>query len=120
MSCATNITAYRNADLQITYAFPSDFNFTGHNVRMQVRASEGAVPALIDVALIPNANGSYFTFIGPAMKLLVRKADLEALPSGTPVADPWVGEYDIILTDATGVESYFVGGFFTVLEGVTR
>ena len=121
MSCATNLTANRNADYKASITFPPLYNFSGAAIRMQVRTSPGAGGApLLDVTLAPNANGSLFSFVGNRIDLLIQKADLEALPGGSPISAPWVGAYDIIITSASGIENYLFGGDFIVLEGVTR
>lgn len=119
MTCATNITAHRNADYSVTYRFPPAITFV--SARMQIRASQGAPgAALLNITLAPTSAGSAFAFTGSSILLVIKRADLEALPVSSPVSDPWIGEYDIILTNAAGIESYFLGGSFTVLEGVTR
>ena len=120
MSCATNLTAYRNADYVMNTTFPVGFAFFGATIKMQVREYAGAPTALLTVSDVASVNGSVFVFIGNRINLLVKKADLQLLPEANPVSDPYVGVYDIIITDTDGVENYLFGGFFILQQGVTE
>lgn len=121
MTCATNLTANRNADYKLSITFPPLYNFSGATIKMQIRNSAGEPgAALVEVTGSPSFYGSVFTFVGNRIDLLIKAADLGDLPDGTPVTEPWVGAYDILVTDAFGVVSYLIGGDFIVLEGVTR
>lgn len=120
MTCATDLTAQRNADFSSTITFPEDYSFTGATFRMQVRTAEGAAnPALIDVSTTVNVAGSKFTVVGHQLELIIKQSELQALPQMPVVADPWVGFYDIVMT-RSGVVNYLFGGNFTVNQGVTR
>lgn len=122
MSCATNLpNIYRNADYPVNITFPQGYAFDGATVLMQVREYPGAPdPALLSLSLSSTANGSVITFIGQTIRILVKQADLEDLPAGDPVSDPWAGSYDIIVTSVDGVRNYLFGGAFVVNEGVSR
>lgn len=119
--CGVKIYANRNADLRNTYTPSKGYTLSGMSARMQVREYEGAPdPALLNISMSATPNGSVFTVAGSSLVLTIDKADLEPLPVGDPISRPITLHYDIILTDGTGFENYFVGGPFTVAEGVTR
>lgn len=119
--CGVKIWANRNADFRNTYTPSGGYSFSTMTARMQVREYEGAPdPALLNVSMAATVNGSAFTILGSSLVLKIDKADLEALPVNTPISKPITFHYDIILTDSTGFENYFVGGQFSVSEGVTR
>lgn len=124
MTCAQSTALpniYRNADYSLDLTFPEGFAFSGATIQMQVREYQGAPgSSLLTLSLTETAFGSKFTFIGNRIHLLIEKADLEALPVASPVSDPWVGEYDIIITTAGFVSQYLIGGPFVVNMGVTR
>ena len=119
--CGVKIETARNADLRITYTPNEGFSFSTFTARMQVREYEGAPdPALLDVTMTPNLNGSAFTIYGSSLVLMIEQADLEALPLADPVSDPAVFVYDVIVTDGTGFSTNLVSGPFILREGVTR
>lgn len=119
--CGVKIETARNADLRITYTPNEGFSFSTFTARMQVREYEGAPdPALLDVSMSATANGSVFYVYGSSLVLNVDKADLESLPIATPVSDPAVFVYDVVVTDATGFSSNLASGAFILREGVTR
>jgi len=119
--CGTKIQEPRNADLRRTYTPNSGFSFSTFTARMQIRLSEGASgAALLNVEMIATANGSRFDIVGSSLVLFIAKEDLEALPVASPVSDPAVFAYDMIITDATGFSTNLVSGPFILLEGVTR
>ena len=122
MSCATNLTAEsRHADYKLSITFPPLYNFSGANIKMQVRnAPNEPGAALIEVTLVPSFYGSVFTFVGNRIDLLIKKEDLDALPDGPSDTEPYIGVYDIIITSSDGVASFLFGGEFIVYEGVTR
>ncbi len=115
MSCKTDIVAQRFADLRIVYTFPNAYSFGGWSYDMQIRDSEGGTLRLT----IP-AGASNVTFSGDQVILKIKAAELQTLPLGSPISEPWVGVYDIHLIDPEGFRNYFVGGDFIVNEGVTQ
>lgn len=119
--CGTKIEVARNEDLRVTYTPSPGFTFSTFTARMQVRDYEGAPgPALLDVTMIANVNGSKFEILGSSLVLTVDKADLALLPVADPISDPVVLTYDVMVTDGTGFTSRLVNGPFIVQEGVTR
>lgn len=118
--CETDITAPRNADYQASYTFPVDYSLSGFVARLQVRDTPGAATAYFTVTTTPNANLSAFVITGRYLVLTIRKEDLQLIPEATPVYDDAVASYDIILTDLSGIEHYFLGGAFIVPAGVTE
>lgn len=119
--CGVKIQVNRNADFRNTYTPSKGYTLSGMTARMQVREYEGAPdPALLNVSMAATSNGSVFTIVGSSLVLTLERADLETLPVGNPISKPVTLHYDIILTDGTGFENYFVGGQFIVYEGITR
>lgn len=108
--CGVTIEAHRNADLRKTYA-PRGRNYTlsGFSPLMQIR--DGAT-VLMSISLSATANGSVFSVVGGALALTLKKADVLALASGP--GDRLLS-YDIVLSQG-GIESWFVGGDFIVLD----
>ena len=117
--CGTNLpNIYRNADYNLTLTFPRNYEFVGASVLMTVRTEPGAAdPPLLSFSLTPTGNGSVFTVVGNAIKLLIKKEDLASLPAFDPDTFSWVGSYDIVLTSVGGIEQYLFGGPFVVKEG---
>lgn len=119
--CGTKIEVARNEDLRVTYTPSAGYTFSTFTAKMQVREYEGAPdPALLTVNMTATPNGSKFEVYGSSLVLTVKKADLVLLPVASPISDPMVLAYDVIVTDGTGFESRLVSGPFIVQEGVTR
>jgi hypothetical protein len=118
--CETDITAQRNADCQVSYSFPVAYSLSGFGARLQVRATAGGATAYFTVTTTANANGSAFVIEGRYLLLTIRKEDLQLIPEADPVYDDAVAAYDIVLTDLSGIEHYFLGGAFIVPAGVTE
>lgn len=108
--CGVTIEAHRNADLRKTYAPRGrNYTFAGFSPLMQIR--DGAT-VLLTISLSATANGSVFSVVGDALALTLKKADVLALASGP--GDRLLS-YDIVLSQG-GIESWFVGGDFIVLD----
>lgn len=122
MTCSgLKIREPRNADLRRTFTPQPGYDFSTFTARMQVRVSEGAAgPPLLDITMSATPNGSVFSVSGTSLVLTITKEDLETLPVASPISDPIGFVYDIIITDQTGFDNYFLGGPFIMLEGVTR
>lgn len=128
MSCGSgNITVRRNGFIRESFLFEDDagatLDFTGWHVRMQVRPTPGADdPALLDLNdLTPTANASLLTFTDPGtLEVYVSNNDILTLPEGATADDPWIGAFDIVLTDTGGDGEPYISGSFVVVEGVTR
>lgn len=108
--CGVTIEAHRNADLRKTYAPRGrHYTFAGFSPLMQIR--DGST-VLMTISLSATANGSVFSVVSDALVLTLKKADVLALASGP--GDRLLS-YDIVLSQG-GIESWFVGGDFIVLD----
>lgn len=108
--CGVTIEAHRNADLRKTYAPRGrHYTFAGFSPLMQIR--DGST-VLMTISLSATANGSVFSVVSDALALTLKKADVLALASGP--GDRLLS-YDIVLSQG-GIESWFVGGDFIVLD----
>lgn len=108
--CGVTIEAHRNADLRKTYAPRGrNYTFAGFSPLMQIR---DGTTVLLTISLSATANGSVFSVVSDALALTLKKADVLALASGP--GDRLLS-YDIVLSQG-GIESWFVGGDFIVLD----
>lgn len=108
--CGVTIEAHRNADLRKTYAPRGrNYTFAGFSPLMQIR--DGST-VLMTISLSATDNGSVFSVVSDALVLTLKKDDVLALASGP--GDRLLS-YDIVLSQ-DGIESWFVGGDFIVLD----
>lgn len=116
-----NLRVTKSADTEETLSAPSSYDFTGYSGRFQVRASEDAASALLDVTGTATAAGSIISFSGADATLLLKKADLATLPENADDSDdPWVGVYEWVLTDPDSLTTRFCAGSIVVERGVVR
>lgn len=108
------LRAPRNADLSITFTFPATHNVSTATPQLIVRSSLGSSSALLTVGLTATANGSVWTRATRTLNLLVKAADLAALPEDADVTAPWIGYCDVRVTDADGLLTKLLGGPFRV------
>jgi hypothetical protein len=90
---------------------------------MQVRLYEGAAgSALIDLANVTSDIEGVRVYPSDGqVQVIISEATVAALPGqNTPEAgDPQVFRYDLVLIDATAIQSVWLYGTFTVDPGVT-
>lgn len=111
----------KSADLEVTFPFPSSYDFTGYDGELQVRATWAAASALLTVTTTATAEGSVMTFDGSNIILLLKAADLADLPDdATDASDPWVGVYQWTVTDPDDLTEQLVAGTFIAEKGGVR
>jgi hypothetical protein len=94
----------------------------GYSVRMQVRAYPGqAGTALLSLSGAATAAGSVINRNANGFELVIHKADVGAgtFPADLGERKPWVGAYDILVTEPGGDVTPWYAGSFTIDEGVT-
>lgn len=105
MSCCDNtIQAQRDADFQAFYLPQGSFSFADVTPTTRIWGASGsaASPALT-LGLIQSVNGSAWSHADEDLSLLIKQADLDALPDETLY-------YDTTLTDLSGIVHPFDGG----------
>lgn len=128
MSCADlgfdeygGLRVSKSADVQESIVAPVDYDFDSYTAaRLQVRATESAASALLSITLTPTAAGSKIVFNGRFILLTIKAADSATLPAAADPDAPWVGVYELVLTDAEGLSTRLVDGVFTAEKGVVR
>lgn len=116
MSCS-GIRASKTADKGRTYTLPRDRDLTGYAVTVTIAEEEGDTP-LLTLTGIATANGSIASATGNAITLLFKAADLQTLPNGTPISDPWVGMCEVRVTSPTGLVSLIERTAFILDKGI--
>jgi hypothetical protein len=122
-----DLIARRNIPFGRTWSFVNDddtpFDLTNYTGAMQVRLYEGAAgSALIDLANVTSDIEGVRVYPSDGqVQVIISEATVAALPGqNTPEAgDPQVFRYDLVLIDATAIQSVWLYGTFTVDPGVT-
>lgn len=117
MSCCDGIEMVKTEDFSRSYLFPSTYDFTGWAPEMRIALEEGS-PVLLSVGLAASANGSQATVTGRSLNFLIKMADLQMLPDGTPDADPWYGVVAAYVTSPSGITSRIEQAPLSVEKGV--
>lgn len=101
MSCEA-ITVSKSADETLTWDWPPSFYLTDYNAAFVVADREGSAPRLT-VSATPTTNGSRATVTAQSISVSLRKADLQILPDGDPMTDPYVGIAECRLIAPDGI-----------------
>lgn len=116
-----NLRVSKSADIEETLPFPSSYDFTGYTGELQVRATADDATALLTITETATAAGSVMTFDGSNIVLLVKAADSAPLPDDdADASQPWVGVYEWVLTDTSGLATRLVSGSLIAEKGVVR
>lgn len=111
----------KSADVEETLVFPASYDLSDYDGEFQIRETEDAETALLTVTMSATANGSRIQFIGRNAQLLLKAADLATLPDNASDAnDPWIGVFEWVTTDPTGLTSRMVLGTLIAEKGVVR
>lgn len=110
----------KSSDIEELLPFPSTYDFTGYTGELQIRETYDAVSALLTVTDTATANGSIIVFDGRYITLRIKAADAALLPDADDPNDPWVGVYEWVLTDPTGLTTRLVDGALIAEKGVVR
>lgn len=100
--------------------FPSAYDLSDYTGALVIRATPDDATALLTVTITPTAEGSVLSFSTSYVTVLVKKDDLQTLPSAADADDPWEGVYEIVLTDVLGIQTRLVAGVILVERGVVR
>lgn len=104
------IRAVRSADYTRSYAFPAqaaeDIQLSTYTAQLVVAEDENSA-ALLTVSGA-TLNGSSCLVSSPNISILLKQADLLALPSGTP----WVGHYRVNLVSNAGIATQIDADIF--------
>lgn len=116
MSCDEFAFA-KTEDAVWSYSFPPDMDLTGYGCTARIAASEGAM-ALLSLSGSVTPNGSKATVASQSVVVTITSSDLQALPDGSPVSDPWVGVFEVILISNDGVKTRLDHGSFVLSKGI--
>lgn len=112
MSCDTKIEARRNGDLRITYQPSRGYSFASFAPVLTIR---DGVTTLLEITTTPTVSESVFTITGDALVLTIKEADILVVAGATPATERVKFNYDIVLTDTTGIDNWLLGGLFVIL-----
>lgn len=116
MSCG-GIRASKTTDKPRTYTFPADRDLSGYAVTVTVAEEEGDTP-LLTLTAVATANGSSAVTIGSIISILFKALDLQTLPDGDPVTEPWIGMCEVRVTSPTGLVSLIERTAFILDKGI--
>lgn len=90
----------RSADFQLLIEFPDTYDLAGWSSTFKVRAElDDAAASLTVNSTAATANGSVIVLSENAILLTIKAADIDALPTATDPAEPWVGWFEWLMTD---------------------
>jgi hypothetical protein len=116
-----NLRLSKSADVEQTGQLPSTFDLTGYTGEMVFRASEADATALLTLTTTETAAGSVLIYDGQTIGYRVKAADASAsFPDADDADDPWMGVYEWVSTDTTGLTQRTVIGSTIVEKGVVR
>lgn len=111
----------KSSDLEVTFAFPSSYDFDGYSGELQIRTTEDAASPLLTVTTTATGNGSVMVFSGSNILIRFKAADLETLPENAEDSDePWAGYFDWVNTDTAGLTVRFKDGPVIAERGGVR
>lgn len=117
MSCNSR-KAIKPEGWPIAYVDLSDrLDFSDFGAELKIAAAEGS-PSLLTVNLSATPNGSVITMTPGAVVVTVTPDDLDTLPDGDPVTEPWVGVFQLIITSVGGSKTVIDSGAFVLEKGI--
>lgn len=117
MSCNSR-TAVKPEGWTISYVDPTGtMDFSDYGAELKIAAAEGS-PPLLTVGLSATPNGSSIVVAPSAIVVTVTPADLDTLPDGSPVTEPWVGVFQLMLTSVGGEKILLDSGAFVLKKGI--
>lgn len=115
------IRAGRASDLPILLELPTTYDLAGWSSTFKVRAElDDAAASLTVNSTAATANGSVIVLSENTLLLTIKAADIDALPTATDPAEPWVGWFEWLLTDTDGLVSRLFQLPFTVERGAAE
>jgi len=112
---ASLIDAPRGADLLLSYVFPDDTDLGGYGAAFTVYGERNGT-VLLSVGVSPTTNGSALSVAGNLLSLVVRAADIDALPvNEDDTTMPALLWFDLIVTTPAPDVCKLYGGLMRVM-----